>query len=193
MKKIKPIFYFTGLGLVLVLVGLVMLISIIRSQESSFVMGPPPRQSSQNIVRPANYISGLPVNLQIPSLHMNLQIIPGIYNAKTKTWNLTLDKVQYATVTPQPNNESGNTFMYGHYRPEVFAYLHIIKPDSQAVVTTANGHTFYYQLAGVQVVNPNDSAAVFDYSGPPILTLQTCTGLFFQNRQLFTFDLVKVV
>jgi LPXTG-site transpeptidase (sortase) family protein len=192
MKKFRPIIFTAALGVFLVLAGAFMLISIIRSQESNFVLGPPPTVSQAQI-RQANYIGGIPVSLQIASLHMNLQIIPGVYNPKTKTWNLTLNKVQYATVTPMPNNESGNTFMYGHYRPEVFAYLHTIHANAQAVVTTANGHQFYYQLVAEKVISPNDSAAVFNYSGPPILTLQTCTGLFFQSRQLFTFDLVKVV
>jgi LPXTG-site transpeptidase (sortase) family protein len=136
-------------------------------------------------------ISGHPNHLDIPSLNMSLPIIDGVYNQKTKEWTLTLNKVQYATITPPPNNYSGNTFIYGHYRPEVFARLHTIKPNSLAIITTDNNHKFTYQLTNIVVTNPGDDT-LFTYSGPPELTIQTCTGLFFQNRQLFTFKLVGV-
>jgi len=135
-------------------------------------------------------IAGSPMNLSIPSLNMNLPVINGYYDKYNKEWTLTLDKVQYATVTPLPNNAGGNTFLYGHYRPEVFAYLHHIKMGATATVMTANHHTFTYQLTNVRVTNPNDDS-IFNYQGPPILTIQTCTGTFFQYRQLFTFKLVS--
>jgi LPXTG-site transpeptidase (sortase) family protein len=136
-------------------------------------------------------IEGEPNSLSIPSMGMSWTIIPGYYNSSTKQWTLTLSEVQYATITPPPNNASGNTFLYGHYRPEVFARLHLIQIGTQAVVTTTNGHSFTYQLAKIEVVSPSDDS-LFLYQGPPILTIQTCTGLFFQNRQLFVFNLISV-
>jgi len=137
-------------------------------------------------------VSGEPSELIIPSLGIDLQVTPGVYDAKTGKWTLTTDKVQYAVMTPQPNNQGGNTFMYGHYRRGVFATLHNIQPGSTAVVKTANGKTFTYKLDHVNVVTPEDSAGIFNYQGKPILTIQTCTGVFFQNRQLFTFNLEGV-
>jgi LPXTG-site transpeptidase (sortase) family protein len=137
-------------------------------------------------------LEGQPDNISIPSLNMSLPVINGYYNKVTEQWNLTLNEVQYATITPPPNNAGGNTFFYGHYRPEVFAYLHLIKIGAQAIVTTTNGHTFTYQLATINVVSPTDDS-LFAYQGPPILTVQTCTGLFFQNRELFVFNLVGAV
>jgi LPXTG-site transpeptidase (sortase) family protein len=155
---------------------------------------PPIPAATQRIAKaPAKAtLEGQPNNISIPSLNMSLPIINGYYNTVTKQWNLTLNEVQYATITPPPNNASGNTFLYGHYRPEVFAYLHLIKIGAQAIVTTTNGHTFTYQLAQINVVSPTDDS-LFAYQGPPILTVQTCTGLFFQNRQLFVFNLVGAV
>ncbi len=135
-------------------------------------------------------ISGYPIELTIPSLSMNLQIIPGVYNSLTQTWNVSLSKVQYATTTSQPNNVGGNTFLYGHYRPEVFAYLHTIRSGAIAIVKTANNHTFYYQLASIKTTTQYDDS-VFHYVGPPILTIQTCTGAYFQYRQFYTFNLIK--
>ena len=59
--------------------------------------------------------------------------------------------VQYAVMTPQPNNQGGNTFMYGHYRRGVFSTLHNIQPGEKAIVRTVDGKTFTYVLAGSQV------------------------------------------
>lgn len=137
-------------------------------------------------------LQGEPVQLRIPSLNMTLPIINGEYNSRTHQWTLSLDKVQYAVTTPQPNNNAGNTFLYGHNRPEVFAHLHDIQPKALAYVTTRDGHIFKYQLRSVKVTKPEDTS-IFDYKGPPILTIQTCSGLFFQNRQLFTFKLINAV
>lgn len=179
-----------SLGILLIIIGSLLAIAIIRSQNTSIVT-PGAVTSTQKVAPKPNVIEGQPTELDIPSLGMDLPIIPGVYNPRTKTWTLTLNKVQYANITPQPNNQSGDTFLYGHYRSEVFARLHTILPQSLAVVKTNNGHSFYYQLASVKVTNPNDTS-IFSYEGKPMLTIQTCTGLFFQNRQLFSFNLVRV-
>jgi hypothetical protein len=55
---------------------------------------------------------GEPVRLQIPALKIDLNVIDGYYNKNSKTWTLTKDMAQYATITPQPNNQEGNTFIY---------------------------------------------------------------------------------
>ncbi len=135
-------------------------------------------------------IKGHPTAISIPSLNINLQIIDGFYNSGSGAWTLTLDKAQFATVTSEPNNVSGNTFIYGHYRPEVFAYLHLIKPGSQAIVTTDNGYKFYYKFTQTYATSPQDGS-VFTYEGTPMLTVQTCSGAWFQNRQMFLFDYVS--
>jgi LPXTG-site transpeptidase (sortase) family protein len=136
-------------------------------------------------------ISGQPARIQIPALAVDLPIIDGYYNANSKTWTLTKDKVQYATITPQPNNKEGNTFLYGHNRPEVFKVLSKIKSGDEVIITTTNGHTFTYTFRTAYETNPND-VSLFEYKGAPILTIQTCSGVWYQNRQLFTFDLTKV-
>jgi len=135
-------------------------------------------------------ITGKPVNLSIPSTKINVGVIDGEYNQSTKQWTITNNRAQFATITSQPNNLGGDTYIYGHYRPEVFAYLHVIKPEAEAYVTTDNGYLFTYKFREVHTVPPNDSS-VFAYEGKPILTLQTCSGIWFQNRQQYTFDFVK--
>lgn len=136
-------------------------------------------------------VSGHPVRLQIPSLGFDLSIIDGVYNSKSRTWNLTTNKVQYATITPEPNNVSGNTFMYGHNRREVFEFLYKIRPGAQVLVITNNEHVFTYEYVGAHTTSPSD-ASLFNYQGPSILTLQTCSGPTYQYRQLFTFKFVSV-
>ncbi len=192
MKKIsKTLVISFFIGLILFAGGLGLLIGIIRSRDGNITVTPPATVSPAQIKK-ADYIGGEPKEIIIPSLHIDLPVIPGYYDKQTQSWTLTIDDVQYATMTPEPNNQEGDTFLYGHYRPNIFATLHDINSGAQAVVKTRNNHTFYYQLSSVRVVNPDDSKSVFDYTGKPILTVQTCTGLFFQHRQLFTFNLVKV-
>lgn len=195
MKKFTWQKAITLLGIILLISGTVLLISLMRSRELSRVAAPSFSASTVVAAKPSSptALYGEPVQLQIPSLGINLPIIPGYYDHKTQEWTLTTDKVQYATITPEPNDQSGNTFLYGHARKNVFGSLHTIAPHAEAIVQTNNGHTFYYRLNGALTVDPTDSAAVLDYQGKPMLTIQTCTGLFWQNRQLFYFDLEKVV
>jgi sortase (surface protein transpeptidase) len=135
-------------------------------------------------------IQGKPSRLVIPSLNIDVKIADGIYNATTQTWTLSKDKAHYALMTPEPNNQSGNTFIYGHNRSEVFSRLSKLAIGQDAVIYTDNGHVFTYKYRSAYETDPNDSS-LFTYTGAPILTLQTCSGVWYQNRFLMTFDLVE--
>ena len=135
-------------------------------------------------------IKGTPVHLDIPSLQLSLVVADGNFNQNTGQWTLSLDKAHFANISAPVNTKMGNTLIYGHYRPEVFASLHRIKPDSEAIVTTDNGYRFIYHLQAIHETSPSDTS-LFAYTGPPQLTIQTCSGAFFQNRQLFTFSFVR--
>lgn len=154
--------------------------------------GTPPVSTHQQINTNKPLIQGKPVRIQIPSLKIDLTVIDGYYYPKSKTWTLSPDKAQYATMTPYANNREGNTFIYGHAVGAVFQNLPRITPGSEAIVYTENGHKFTYKLTLTYTTNPNDNS-LFTYQGPPILTLQTCTGLWYQNRSMFVFSLEKVV
>ena len=136
-------------------------------------------------------VTGFPVSISIPgprpSLDINVGIVPGYYDKDNGTWNLSDYQAQFATISSQPNNLSGNTFIYGHYRPNVFAYLHLIEPGTVITINTSNGYQFSYKFVSTYAVEPTDTS-VLDYSGAPILTIQTCSGSFFQNRQMFIFS-----
>lgn len=142
-------------------------------------------------IKPATK-QGFPSRLVIPSVSIDLPVIEGTYNPANAQWTLTLDKVQFASAQSQlANDEQGNTFMYGHYRKGVFLYLPRIQEGALATVDTTNNLRFTYRFRSSKVTDPTDTS-LFAYTGKPILTLQTCSGAWYQNRQLFTFDLVDV-
>lgn len=159
--------------------------------EAAALTNQAPSVTVPTVVDAPRVITGKPVRLLVPSLGMNVSIADGVYDAHAGTWTLSTDKVHYALMTVQPNDHQGNTLIYGHYRPEVFAYLHTIQKGALVNIKTENNHTFTYKFTGSKVVNPTDTS-VLSYEGKPMLTLQTCTGAFMQNRQLFSFDLVDV-
>jgi LPXTG-site transpeptidase (sortase) family protein len=135
-------------------------------------------------------ITGKPVELSVDSINLKLEVADGVYNQKNGQWTLSKNKAHFALLTVQPNNEQGNTLIYGHYRPEVFAKLRKVQPGAEAIVKTDNGYSFVYKFRSSQTVNPADTS-IFAYQGAPMLTLQTCTGAWMQNRQLFSFDLTR--
>jgi LPXTG-site transpeptidase (sortase) family protein len=131
-------------------------------------------------------VTGSPKLLTIPSLGINLHIADGTYNQQTGEWALSWDKVHYALPTTIPNNESGNTLIYGHYKKGVLLTLHNVKAGEEAHITTDNGYRFVYKFQSAETVSPTD-VSVFQYQGPSRLTIQTCSGRFMQNRQLYYF------
>lgn len=139
---------------------------------------------------PAIEATGKPSRLQIPSLSIDLVVEDGHYNEKAKTWTLSKDKAHYAVGTPLLNNKEGNTFIYGHNRKEVFQKLSRIKKGAEVIVTADTGKQFVYQYISAYETHPNDDT-LFSYEGAPILTLQTCSGMWYQNRQLFTFNFIE--
>jgi len=168
--------------------GVLLLVPLTYYQWQGHKVDASPTVPARAALKPSpELITGTPVALDISSLNMHLAIINGYYNSKNGEWTLTLDKAQYATVTVPPNNLSGNTLIYGHYRPEVFAYLHLIKPGAQATITTDNGYVFTYTYQSTEAFDPHDTS-IFTYQGAPRLTIQTCSGTFMQHRQMYYFQ-----
>lgn len=135
--------------------------------------------------------AGKPVRIVVPSVNVDLNVADGLYNQKTGKWTLSNDKAHYAMITPFANNIEGNTFIYGHNRRSVFAPLLKLKVGEKAYVYTDNKKVFEYTLRSYKDVDPTD-ASLFAYEGKPILTLQTCSGTWYQDRRLFTFDFISV-
>lgn len=193
MKRLKrqDLQFYLIVGLFFVLAGLLLgsphWIQQLRNSNSQPAFAADIAQS--NGAKKAT-ISGTPSHITIPTVNISIDVEPGYYNKSSQTWTLSTTKAEYATVTPPANNGGGNTFIYGHNRWEVFYKLLRVQPGDEAIITTANHHTFVYKMTGRRDTNPHDDS-LFRYQGSPILTLQTCSGLWYQNRSLFVFNLVK--
>lgn len=191
MKHQNLRFYFF-IGLFFVLAGLLLssqhLLQYWQQKNSQPFFAPSNSQPASNLKKAT--ISGVPAHIDIPGANISVDIEPGYYNKASQTWTLSLTKAEYATITPEANNGNGNTFIYGHNRWEVFYKLLKVQQGDQAIVTTTNNHKFVYKMTSRRDTNPNDNS-LFRYQGPPILTLQTCSGFWYQNRSLFVFNFVS--
>ena len=136
-------------------------------------------------------IGGTPVRIVVPSRTIDLKIIEGKYDPKTGDWTLSNDKAQFAINSSVANNKAGNTFIYGHDIPQVFKRLEGLVPGDIASIITDTGYTFTYRYRSAIDVDPSNTS-IFSYSGAPVLTLQTCSGIWSQSRHLMTFDFVEV-
>lgn len=188
--------YQFSIGLILIFTGLVLGYGpLLERKKNAEVQQPVTTITAAPPVAPTSAtlpIEGTPVRIQIPSLNIDLPVINGYYNARDGSWTLTNTKAQYATITPKANNTQGNTFIYGHRLANVFGHLSQIKTGASVIITTDNNHAFTYVYRDSHETNPNDDS-LFHYKGPSILTLQTCSGTWDQNRRLFTFDFKGVV
>lgn len=149
-------------------------------------------QIQQVDTRDETIVSGVPARLQIDTADVDIEVASGGYDTERRTWDLSKDKAHYADITPQANNKVGNTFIYGHNRREVFASLENVSVGDQAIVHTTNGKTFTYTLRSIVDVEPTD-VSLFEYQGSSILTVQTCSGNWFEKRRLYTFDFTEVI
>lgn len=153
--------------------------------QASAVPIPAPPPLAQTVKK------GIPATLKIPALNIDLPVVDGSYNTADASWTLSSDKAHYANLTVPVNDQQGNTLIYGHNNPHVFATLERLQPGMEAEVITAAGDHFYYSFSSVFTIRPNDLTS-FDAGGSPRLTLQTCSGAWFENRQMFEFTLSRV-
>jgi LPXTG-site transpeptidase (sortase) family protein len=194
-KKLAGLRVGLTVGLIFFIAGLIIigadLFGTWRSQQTNAASQNASDAFASGNVNGSPTISGVPVRIIVPSLDIDLKVIPGYYYPATKSWTLTRDSAQFAVVSAMPNDKKGLTFIYGHYRRGVFIQLPKIQVGATAIIKTENKHTFEYTFRASTVLAPDDTS-VFKYQGKPILVLQTCTGVHFQNRQLFVFDLRQV-
>lgn len=134
------------------------------------------------------------MRIVIPAAAIDLPIVDGNYNEADGSWTLNDTVAQFATISTLANDTSGNTFVYGHGTDLVFARLAAsqLPIGSQALIYTDNNRVFSYTFQSMRDLTPDDTA-VFDYVGPSILTVQTCTGMFSEWRTLYQFNFEKVM
>lgn len=138
-------------------------------------------------------IAGKPTRLIVADAGIDLPVDEGYYDAASDSWTLSDTRLQYAMVTMPANNHSGNTFIYGHGTPQVLEPLAKapLASSSKAQIYTDTGHIFTYAFRSSHNFTPSDTG-IFNYSGPPILTIQTCTGPASEWRTMYTFSFEKV-
>jgi LPXTG-site transpeptidase (sortase) family protein len=136
-------------------------------------------------------VTGRPVRIVIPTANIDLQIDKGEYNPNDNSWTLSNKNAQFAMPTSLANNQSGNTFIYGHNSKAVFGTLPKVKPGDKATVYTDEHRTFTYTFVDAENVKPEDTSVLL-YKGPPIMTIQTCSGSLNEWRRMFTFKFDNV-
>lgn len=136
--------------------------------------------------------SGRPVWISLPEQSIKLQVKNGTYDPKTQAWTLTSTSAHYASITQQPGEMPGNTFIYGHNRPQVLGPTAAIKRGDALVIKTSNGLRITYRYARDEVVDPTNTKLFTRRYRVPRLTLMTCTGAQSQWRRLMVFELVRV-
>jgi LPXTG-site transpeptidase (sortase) family protein len=133
-----------------------------------------------------------PNRILIPSLKIDLAVTDGAYDAKKKTWTLSDNHAHFALPSAEPNNFAGNTLIYGHKYDWIFGGLKDLKPGDKMQLFGENGHVFTYIYENTQKLKPDDATA-FRYDGKPTVSVQTCSGRWNENRQMFNFRLEKAV
>ncbi len=136
-------------------------------------------------------ISGAPTRFVFERLSIDISIEPGYYDMSSQTWNVSKTTAQFATVTSQPNNKNGNTFLYGHNRSEVFSRLLAVEIGDTVDVHTDTRHIFHYTLTSIHDTTPSDTSYL-QPTEQPTLTVQTCSGFFYENRRMLRFSLTGV-
>jgi LPXTG-site transpeptidase (sortase) family protein len=190
--------YLAITGTLLISSGLIGIVPVILEQNSAAQAAPgvhaaatsTPTQVIQGHPAP-NVASGHPARISIPSVGIDLPVVDGFYNQKTGDWTLTDTDAQFATITTEPNTAAGQTFIYGHATNRVFGPLLNAKLGTTATITTSNGYKFTYTLRSTERSAPTNTS-ILGYQGAPRLLLQTCQGLWWQNRQFFIFEFTKV-
>lgn len=137
-------------------------------------------------------ISGQPTRFSIGRLDIDLPVHDGVYDSASQTWTLSTDAVYFATVTTRPNDNRGNTFIYGHNQPQVIGSMQDIKIGDIVTIQTSNNHTFRYAYSHDAIVTPEFTAVLDEDSATPQLTVMTCEGIWSEARRLMYFNLVEV-
>lgn len=195
MQKLNPS-KLALIGLMLTVIGLIGVVPALFSQDDAVLAASQtPVVAAPVEPQPApeapKTISGHPVRVEVPSVGVDMPVVDGFYDAKTGDWTLYEDKAQFGAMTTEPNDKSGQTFIYGHATQRVFGKLLNMQVGQEAYVTTSNGYKFIYKLKETQVVTPTNTG-ILNYTGAPRLLLQTCVGTFSESRKFFIFDFVRV-
>jgi LPXTG-site transpeptidase (sortase) family protein len=199
MKKLSPAQLAIS-GVVLTVIGLIGIVPVLfnsddvavaASQPGSSQVAAPITEVKKQEPQAPQAVSGHPVRIVAPTVGVDMPVVDGFYDAKSNDWTLYDDKAQFAAMTTEPNDKSGQTFIYGHATQRVFGKLLNMKVGETVEVYTSNGYKFTYTLKETETVTPQNTG-ILGYTGSPRLLLQTCVGVWSENRKFFILDFTKV-
>ena len=148
-------------------------------------------KSTPRAVAPPIITAGIPLRIVLPTLELDLAIEVGKYDPVNDSWTLSGYNAHFATITAPANDYADNTFIYGHNNKYVFGHLRFLNPGDPVLVYTDNGLVFHYKYESKLTVSPSDTS-VLTYQGPPILTIQTCSGNWDEWREMYKFNFERV-
>lgn len=137
-------------------------------------------------------IHGTPVKLSVARLGVDLPIRAGTYDADTGEWSLANSTAFFIPSTAEPNEVTGNTYIYAHNNRSAFAPLSGLRAGDVLTIDTDNGYQFSYTYTSDKNVSPDEVSVITPKSKNPQVTLQTCEGLFSQARRLMHFSYESV-
>lgn len=137
-------------------------------------------------------IQGSPSRIIIPSVSLDIKVVPGTYDSRQQTWSVSDVAANFATNTYKPNNKAGTTLIYGHDRQALFHKIKQLKKGDTVTVYTDGGYIFTYQYdeGSSRDLQPHDTTIFSNLnSNRPKLLLLTCDGLWSQHRWVVSFSL----
>ena len=120
----------------------------------------------------------LPEAMGIPSLNINLPVIPA--NPIDGGWETTTKGISYLTSSTIPG-ETGNSIFYGHNWKNLLGDLLKSHVGQEITVTLSGGISKKFIIDTVKVVNPNQVEVLASGTDRRI-TVYTCTGFLDTKR-----------
>lgn len=179
------------LGLLIVFLVILYGYSFIKSLDSRFISNSNYNYSpvTLNIGDSMIIYNSPPIHLDIDSIDLSIDVVPGYYNQSRQSWTVSDDKANFATISSVPNPRYGNTYIYGHNRTSIFSSLVRLSEGDEAVVISSDEKKFIYKLETIKDVSQYDTSYL-ENSDRSILTLQTCSGFWDQYRTLYVFNYI---
>lgn len=123
-------------------------------------------------------ITALPLEIIIPSLNIDLPIIPA--KLQKGKWEATTKGVSYLSSSPIPG-EAGNSILYGHNWPNLLGNITKLKPGQVIRIKFMDGSEKKFVIDSTITISPKD-VGILNPSKSAQITLYTCTGFFDSKR-----------
>jgi LPXTG-site transpeptidase (sortase) family protein len=136
-------------------------------------------------------ISAQPIRIVIPTISLDLKIVDGSYNQRTKQWSVAERAVNHVPQSAPANNQAGTTILYGHNFAWVLGKTKNLVPGDKIYLYGEDGSLFEYSYRESQTVKPTDVGLFEQSSEKPEALLMTCDGQWAQVRRAMYFDLVR--